>query len=761
MTTYNISTGAGWQNLPNVLNSGDVVNFTSNFTFTTTNIATKKEFPTGSTLNGNFFTITLPSGLVNDNAMNGFIRLTGGIIKNINVDANGNHAGKTGSGAFYGSFIIESIIISEPNRELWGNIENINISNGTVMRGGVLCGRYFGMNMPPYTTNTRSYIRRCRSSCTIGGILSGGLIARDLLNTTVEDCYFDGAFTVGSTSIGGIIGDETKDCIIKNCYNLTNINQNGIGGIIAAFSAIFTNSYPNYIAFNRIYNCYNLGNINNNQVGGILGSCAGSNVEMDISNCYNLGEFGGAATNSGGIVRRISPSTSVAPKFVNITNCYSLNNISSNELPSGCAFIVSDIAINNSNYSVNINNVCVNDITGITNTVSANAVVNINNPISPLTQIQGQPLPESWSKTAWIPPANPTDYPALRSFSNLNIWTGFENYLSSPTLVTTFVKYKFPIVIKLGSMFSQSPIIEENIPENPTSFSLSQFSPPLPDGLSLNTSTGVISGVPNSILNNQIYEINVTYPQLQNQNIFLSLGVAILNYPSSNYNLFIDRNVSIEPNIDGGSDALFYTITDNPPLPSGLNLNTNNGIISGSPQELQNKEFYTINAFFSLPDNNDLELLSEEMSVDTEISIKTSIFICLTGDVLIHTNKGIIKLEDICKNHKKYLIKTGEKQPRYSRIYKIFKEKYTGDIYKYKNVSMTPEHCFKLKIEDEWVQAQNSPLTTKVNTETIIYHLSLEKTDDTFLIQASDNETIISDSWNHNEMEAMKEKFLN
>lgn len=699
MVTYNISTGVGWQNLPNVLNSGDVVNFTSNFTFTTTNIATKKEFPTGAILNGNFYIITYP---LNENNINGILKLTGGTVKNIYINAN-NSSTFNSSGGDGSSFITQSS--SQSAQDQWGILEYIDISNGRInINGGSIIGYSFGRFA------TQSIIRYCHSNCTIIGSSAGGICGRRAWNVLVQNCYFDGI--INSSFSAGIMGSQIRNAQIENCYNSAVLGNTSNAGIV----------YSTVTEKTNIYECYNLGNINNTSCGGIINSCI---FDIDISNCYNTGQT--SSSNCGGFIHSISSS-----RTVNIINSYS----TSTNVLSGTGLLVAS-----NNGTLNIINTCIEDINNAVGTGSAN----ITNMITPLSVIQGQSLPVQWDNNIWTADLNSENFPYLNAFTDISIWSNFTNYLSTPLLIFSYIIYNSPLIFKLNSMILIEPIISPGIPEQPNDFSINKV---LPLGLTFDTFNGNISGIPLNTSGTQEYEITVNYPNINSQKSILNLGIATFNYQNNNASYFINLEITPnEPIINGGSIPMSYEIS--PLLTNGLEFDENTGIIFGTPNEIQSIQFYTINANFS-----------EFSTIDTEISIQTSIFVCLTGNTLIHTNKGIIKLEDICKNHKKYLIKTGEKQPRYSRIYKVFKENYTGDIYKYKDVSMTPEHCFKLKIEDEWVQAQNSPLTTKVNTKIIIYHLSLEKTDDTFLIQASDNETIISDSWNHIEMEAMKEKYL-
>lgn len=107
----------------------------------------------------------------------------------------------------------------------------------------------------------------------------------------------------------------------------------------------------------------------------------------------------------------------------------------------------------------------------------------------------------------------------------------------------------------------------------------------LPTGLTVNTSTGLISGTPTSASNNPVETTTVTLSATNaagtgSQNLILTLQQRPV-ITSSLTPLTFTRNIPISPyTITASKSPLSFGAT---PLPSGLNLNTEAGIISGTP----------------------------------------------------------------------------------------------------------------------------------------------------------------------------------
>jgi gliding motility-associated-like protein len=129
----------------------------------------------------------------------------------------------------------------------------------------------------------------------------------------------------------------------------------------------------------------------------------------------------------------------------------------------------------------------------------------------------------------------------------------------------------------------------------PSSFSIS---PALPAGLSLNTTTGVISGTPTVAKAQANYTItasNSVGNRTATVNITVNTATAPVNlsYPTPNTFIVGNAITDLNPTVTGGSVNDFNI---SPALPAGLSLNTRTGVISGTPAATSQETTYTITA---------------------------------------------------------------------------------------------------------------------------------------------------------------------
>jgi len=185
----------------------------------------------------------------------------------------------------------------------------------------------------------------------------------------------------------------------------------------------------------------------------------------------------------------------------------------------------------------------------------------------------------------------------------------------SQTTSTTFdltVKAK-PVVATSSVPFSTLIVYQQSTPFAPITGSggfgsLSYASNlSLPSGLSLNTSTGYVSGTPTALSDTATYIITVTDSISQSSTSSFVLSVAEaeptpLNVTVSSAALSFTQNqsTSISPvQVLGGVSPYTYSLT--PSLPAGLTFSTSTGIITGSPSAISSATTYNITVSDSQP----------------------------------------------------------------------------------------------------------------------------------------------------------------
>ena len=152
--------------------------------------------------------------------------------------------------------------------------------------------------------------------------------------------------------------------------------------------------------------------------------------------------------------------------------------------------------------------------------------------------------------------------------------------------VSTLTLVKDTAMSNISPLAGGSPI---------TSFSVS---PSLPSGLSLNTTTGIISGTPTTAQSNTSYTLTATNSG-GSSTVVLSISVIVippsnLSYGIATLNLIKDVAMTAITPTASGSPVSSYSVS--PSLPAGLNLNSTSGVINGTPTTLQSSTTYTITA---------------------------------------------------------------------------------------------------------------------------------------------------------------------
>jgi hypothetical protein len=140
------------------------------------------------------------------------------------------------------------------------------------------------------------------------------------------------------------------------------------------------------------------------------------------------------------------------------------------------------------------------------------------------------------------------------------------------------------------------------------------IAPSLPTGLTLNSSTGVLSGSPSASQSTTDHTITVTDANGATASQALTVSVRErlgVQYPSNPQGT-LDAAFSLTPTISNAVGNLTYSI-DPTTLPAGLSFNASTGQISGTPTELLTRQF-TISATDSgVPTDSSSSILTLEI----------------------------------------------------------------------------------------------------------------------------------------------------
>ena len=123
-------------------------------------------------------------------------------------------------------------------------------------------------------------------------------------------------------------------------------------------------------------------------------------------------------------------------------------------------------------------------------------------------------------------------------------------------------------------------------------------SPSLPAGLSLDTSTGVISGTPTAITSTATYTITATNTGgSATTTVDITVNDAIptsVAYSGTPFTLTKDSAMTAATPTSSGGTVVSWSVS--PSLPAGLSLDTSTGVISGTPTAITSTATYTITA---------------------------------------------------------------------------------------------------------------------------------------------------------------------
>ena len=267
------------------------------------------------------------------------------------------------------------------------------------------------------------------------------------------------------------------------------------------------------------------------------------------------------------------------------------------------------IAINSGGHTTGTVTITVNDLAPSNLTYStSSAVYTVGTAITPNTPTSSGGNVGSYSVS-----------PALPAGLSLDTVTGVIS--GTPTAVTASASYTVTASNFVGKATDRITIKVDDVPPSGLSYSANPavytvgaaipsntpthgggavvsyaVSPALPAGLTLNTTSGVISGTPTAVTALTSYTVTAT-----NTGGSTTVGISItvnavmpsgLTY-SSNPAVYT-KGVAIPANTPSHSGGAIVSYAVSPPLPAGLSLNTTTGVITGTPTAITPPGTYTV-----------------------------------------------------------------------------------------------------------------------------------------------------------------------
>ncbi|NMH23801.1 putative Ig domain-containing protein, partial [Flavobacterium solisilvae] len=181
-----------------------------------------------------------------------------------------------------------------------------------------------------------------------------------------------------------------------------------------------------------------------------------------------------------------------------------------------------------------------------------------------------------------------TDYEVTAANSGGN--TSFTLSIAVIDVAPTLLSYATPNVFTIDEIIAnlQPTVSGENL--------VFSIVPSLPNGLSFDTITGIISGTPTVLQSATDYEVTATN---SGGNISFTLSIEIidvapngLSYTTPNVFTIDEAITNLQPTVSG--ENLTFSIS--PSIPNGLSFDTTTGIISGTPTVLQSATDYEVTA---------------------------------------------------------------------------------------------------------------------------------------------------------------------
>ena len=159
-------------------------------------------------------------------------------------------------------------------------------------------------------------------------------------------------------------------------------------------------------------------------------------------------------------------------------------------------------------------------------------------------------------------------------------------------VIPSALSYTTPNVFTKGTAISSlSPTVSGGVV---TSYTVN---PSLPTGLTINSTSGVISGTPSAITVQGTYVVTATNSGgFTTTNVVITVNDVIpsaLSYTTPNVFTMGTAITNLSPTVSGGT-VITYTVS--PSLPAGLAINATSGVISGTPSAITAQGTYVVTA---------------------------------------------------------------------------------------------------------------------------------------------------------------------
>ncbi|MDD2332106.1 MAG: FlgD immunoglobulin-like domain containing protein, partial [Candidatus Cloacimonetes bacterium] len=137
------------------------------------------------------------------------------------------------------------------------------------------------------STNTSVFTRIALENASVTGNLFTGIMAGQVISSTIDRCYTTGSVT-GNNNVGGLCGQNNGSFFTGSFSRANVFGVNSIGGFLGTSSSTFNPA---------LVNCFASGNVSNTTTGSLIGGLIGAVFSGPVQNCYSIGAVNGIGTS--------------------------------------------------------------------------------------------------------------------------------------------------------------------------------------------------------------------------------------------------------------------------------------------------------------------------------------------------------------------------------------------------------------------------------------------------------------------------------